>query len=335
MGGLPLDRVFSKYSAFPLLWLTIRALIPWPFVGILLAPDKCWPFLGVRSRLSTFYGFFWGSSNFTKSLNSITEKVLLVAASVMRRVYIIGRNKILSRSNCQTIFLLDERYAARLNRAVRRSVKFLADATCVDTLDQNNRFFDEIREKSGYKPVVVIMGELSLRRGIDLFLDTILADHQQVNFYVMIGRCDSQMLQLRHREFLVGDIASRPNVFYREGAISSEREFNSIISAADIVYCVYRNHLHSSNVLGKAAAFGKAVLVSAGGLMEMRVRDYGFGAVLNDLNPGACLAELSKLSLSLPRASISLRAGCQRYARDHSYDRFRDAISQALSSAEH
>jgi UDP:flavonoid glycosyltransferase YjiC (YdhE family) len=63
---------------------------------------------------------------------------------------------------------------------------------------------------------------------------------------------------------------------------------------------VYKDFRNSSNMPGKAAAFGKPILVSDKYLMGERVRHYGLGAAVPEDNPEAILAAIESVIQSPP-----------------------------------
>ena len=61
------------------------------------------------------------------------------------------------------------------------------------------------------------------------------------------------------------------------GYIKREEDLNCLINDSDIVYAVYLNFPHSSNIMTKASAFKKPILVNDGYLMSERVKKFGIG----------------------------------------------------------
>jgi len=55
---------------------------------------------------------------------------------------------------------------------------------------------------------------------------------------------------------------------------------NEYIDHADLIFAAYEDFPHSSNILTKAAAFNKFVLVNEGYLMAERIRNYQIGLVI-------------------------------------------------------
>ena len=85
---------------------------------------------------------------------------------------------------------------------------------------------------------------------------------------------------------------SAGDVIFRPQRIKSDKDFNAVINQCDIIYCAYRDHLHSSGLVSKAAAMQKPLIVSDGELLAKRVLEYRLGCVLQEQTAEACLAAL-------------------------------------------
>ncbi len=67
------------------------------------------------------------------------------------------------------------------------------------------------------------------------------------------------------------------NCYFHFGHIPDQGSFNSLLSISDILCAAYEEFPHSSNILTKAAAFQKPVLVDEKYAMGERVRTYNLG----------------------------------------------------------
>jgi hypothetical protein len=89
-----------------------------------------------------------------------------------------------------------------------------------------------------------------------------------------------------------------------------------VIFASDVIFAVYRNFTLSSNMLGKAAAFERPILVADGHLMGQRVTQYGIGLVVPDNDVKKMYVSLQQLLLPATQLTDNFRA----YRRDFSVD---------------
>jgi len=90
-------------------------------------------------------------------------------------------------------------------------------------------------------------------------------------FFALIG--EVPLGELREHKGRIRSFYTRPpeNVHLFQGYIASERDYNSLIIAGDIVYAVYQGFGSSSNSLTKSAGFRRPILVSEKSLMGERV----------------------------------------------------------------
>jgi len=153
-----------------------------------------------------------------------------------------------------------------------------------------------IRRLAGDRTVVFLGGSLDSRKGLEHYCRLIrLADAGRW-FFVLAGRIYRGGLDAATLRELDSLAASPPdNVLLYQHYLPDERDFNAAIMASDILYAVYLDFPHSSNMLGKAAHFRKPLLVSERFLMGEQVRRYQLGETVPEADPPAALAALERL----------------------------------------
>ncbi len=328
-----LDCLFIGVSTLPLLALNIRRLFPWPFSGMLMSPDRRWPLQGARRLIERFFNRNQEITAPVGFLKSIMDGALQLTGNLLRACYLWQRNLVLKRSRCEQILVLDERYQQWLSRKTGKRILEFPDTTFTGVSETPSPIVQMIAEKKQGQVVVGLLGEMSRRKGTDLLLDVIQKHDTKGLLFVIAGTCDSTAFSPDQRAFLEEGIYKKDNVIYSPETVPSEEDFNAIIESCDIIYCVYRDHLHSSGIISKAVAFRKPVLVSEGQLMAKRVRDYGIGVVLPEQTPTACLKALQQLSATDYREGI-LRAGkFERYSKDHSFERYQQIMSTLIKGS--
>ena len=329
-----LDSIFIGTRQLPALFLEVRKLLPLPFSGWMLSPDRIWPMLGYRQRLTGLLGPADGSGWLARCLHRLGNGALSVAGGLLRSLYLWQRNLILRRSFCEQIALLDERYAASLGRKTGKVVTILPDITSLVVSDPPPDAVTIIERMKAGAVVVGMLGALERRKGIDLLLDVIRNHDTEGLFFVIAGTYDPAAVAPRHRDFLATEIQRRTNVLFLPHPVPSEGDFNAIIRSCDLLYCVYQDHLHSSNLVSKAAAFKKPVLVNHGELMAKRVLEYRLGKVLSASGSGACLAALREMATQSYFQHYRETAATEQYAADHSVDMLRRAIAAMSHSVQ-
>src|SRR5262249_37748257 len=99
-------------------------------------------------------------------------------------------------------------------------------------------------------------------------------------FFALVGEVFWESLGADQHELREFCDSPPENCLVQTGYLQEERELNSIIAAADILYAVYSNFRNSSNTLTKAAIFEKPVIVSDDYLMGERVEQFDLGATV-------------------------------------------------------
>jgi hypothetical protein len=315
-----LDSLFIGVVQLPLLWLCIRNFLPWPFSGLMLAPERRWPLSSARAKLDRRLGDVAEGGAGRRAAHSFFSGVLTSVAAVMRWVYLLQKNQVLKRSWCQQIALQDERYADWLRIKTGKAVEIYPETTSVQVSNPPPELVRQITARKQGRVVVGLLGELSRRKCVDVLLD-VIANHDTEGFlFVIAGECYPATFLPRHLAFLENEIHWRDNVLFSPQTVPSESDFNAVIESCDIVYCVYRDHPHSSNVISKAAAFQKPVLVNRDELMAKRVKDYRIGCVLPFCNALSCIQTLRQMTTPGQLTVIQQSARFVEYTEDNSFE---------------
>ena len=126
---------------------------------------------------------------------------------------------------------------------------------------------------------------------------------------------------------LLGSITfekSRSNCLFSLEKIPDESCFNALIAESDLIFAAYKQFTGSSNLLTKAAAFRKPVIVSRGFCMGQRVEQYGTGQTTGEDNAGECSAAIRSLC---SEAKTPLHA-FDRYAHEHTVEKLITCFNQ-------
>ena len=260
-------------------------------------------------------------------LHAVLDGAITVVANGVRWYYLWLKGLVLRRSSCGKIALLDERYLASLGHQTGKRIVCLPDITSIEVSDPSPELVGRISRLKQGSVVVGLLGELSRRKGLHLLLDVLQYQDTDGLFFVIAGACDPGSLSVSQRAFLEKGINERKNVIFSPGSIPSESDFNAIVNCCDLLYCVYQDHLHSSNVISKAAAFRKPVLVTSGELMAKRVEDYQMGAVLTERTSEACIKALRRMGSPEYLKNIQVTAQFTRYMKDQSVEKLNQVVA--------
>jgi glycosyltransferase involved in cell wall biosynthesis len=135
-----------------------------------------------------------------------------------------------------------------------------------------------LRDAEGRR-MVGLLGNVTLRKGILAFIKlAALAWTRQLPLFFAVAGDFS--LNSCGAEFGIIDAACRAapkNFRLYPKRLADGPEFNAHVAACDVVFAAYLNFPFQSNLLTKAAAFAKPVIVSQGFIMERRTIEYDLG----------------------------------------------------------
>ena len=325
--GVPKSKVFIFHSDLgsffcnalhlPLVLLCMRALFPWPFSGLLISPDRRWPLEGVRARLEKYFGAAGKSTPPLSLIRKSCDEVLAIVAQLQRKLYLWQRNTALRFSRCDQIAVEDERYIDALRIGTGKRTVYFPETTSEEAADPAPELVRNINSKREGLVVVGLLGAIGPHKGIDLLLDVLRKCKTEDFLFVIAGSCGPDSLKPEQWAYLND---GQHNVIFSPNPINSEQEFNAIVKSCDILYCAYKGHLHSSNVVAKAAAFRKPILVSGGELMAKRVQEYKMGTILGDQTVEACIGALREMGSPEYLREIQKTAKFSKHMEDHSFE---------------
>lgn len=176
-----------------------------------------------------------------------------------------------------------------------------------------------LRQRAGDRKIVSLLGSISTRKGISLLLATIPFLPEEEYFFLIAGR--AWLTEAQTRELKAFE-AGRSNCLFAPEHIPNEACFNALVSASHVLFAAYQGFSGSSNLLTKAAAFGKPVVVSEGGCMGLRVNAYGTGLAIPENSAPACREAIVRLCT----AGAPHPEGFARYAAAHSLDQLKEEV---------
>lgn len=163
--------------------------------------------------------------------------------------------------------------------------------------EDHYRLAEEIRAKAKGRKIIGLLGGLSQRKGL-LTLVRIAKQNVAKNWYFVFAGI------LLDHTFSIDEIdeikhffsAQREDCFIHLDRIPDDAKFNALVNACDVIFAMYEDFPHSSNLVTKSAIYGKRVLVSTGGYMEEVVRQYKLGEAVPAGDVQAALSALHQLT---------------------------------------
>lgn len=201
-----------------------------------------------------------------------------------------------------------------------------------NTSASNSPLLQQIRFCARGRPILVLLGALAWRKGLQEFLQ--LANLLPVESWFLV--CAGRVFDHSATQEGAGLLA-RARADTQEHLLLCDRwltdaEFDAILQASTAVFAVYRDWRSSSNLLTKAAQAEKPVLVSEGGLMAERVKRYGTGLAAPENNVSIMADILTSGKLQTLASTPEFSRGCVRYRTDHNVERLHQMVGTLLKA---
>jgi glycosyltransferase involved in cell wall biosynthesis len=193
---------------------------------------------------------------------------------------------------------LDERVcdAAKKKQPDKRFC-FLPDITDCTLPDAPSPFVAIIKSRAVGRTIVFLGGSIGGQKNISLWGEVIAKANPTQWFFVQVGEIHWSTLSDADTIAMKNLCDRSPENFHLfTEYLPDEKIFNDVIRACDVIFAVYRDFKISSNMLGKAAAFNKPILVADGHLMAKRVQRYGIGRTVHESDAAAVINALVSLS---------------------------------------
>ncbi|WP_237228584.1 hypothetical protein [Rubinisphaera sp. JC750] len=223
------------------------------------------------------------------------------------------------RSNRVTaVHFLDEELVTEWNARGISKAHWIPDVSPTDLPDIEPPFCDEVRQFAKGRKIVLLYGHINRRKRLPELVELFETTPPNDACLVVVGKLnlDAFSPQTRTRiEQLIRN--GHPRILIRPGYIERECDLNAIVNLADTLFAYYGTYSLSSNVLYKAAAFNKPVIVANAGLIGMRLRQHSIGHFAEDDSvPALARTVTSTLATSYSRWDF------KGYLRTHSPTRW-------------
>ena len=278
------------------------------------------------------FPFAWSGLYFHPRHHRIKHRRPLVAKYVPPPESLVAR----SRLAC-SLAILDAGVVHKVRmRLFAKQVFVFPDFSDETPPCDNYHLVEEIKAKAKNRKIIGLFGSLERRKG----LLTLLRIAQQPMAgdwcFVVAGELAEQTFSKQElNEIKLFLDEPRENFFVCFGRIPGDAQFNALVNMCDVIYAVYENFPHSSNLVTKAAAYEKKLLVSSGGYMEEVVNQYELGEAVSAKDVPAALLALSRLTADGFANGYS--AGKQAYFMAQSQDNLRhellDLVEKCIGGA--
>ncbi len=227
--------------------------------------------------------------------------------------------------NCVSMATLDEFIRDALERRTGKPVHVLPDTVDDQPPRPGLPLVQTVRDRAGGRAVIGCFGQFARRKGALGFLRLAQASREEPWFFVWAGPADERTFSGDEWRWINTFLASRPtNCLVEFGRVADGPDFNALVAASDVLCLSYHQHVGSSNMIGKAAAFDKRIVVSDGYCMADQVRRYDLGLCVPEDDVAAAHHALRRLLMAdgiLPTPRFA------EYRAAHSPARFSEAVA--------
>jgi hypothetical protein len=218
--------------------------------------------------------------------------------------------------------------------------EYLPDVTDSSVPATPSAFAIEIKRQAAGRKIVFMGGTIGSNKNLSQWFEMISQANSGEWFFVQIGEVHEQNLSSQDLSAYQHALRSKPeNLLIHAEYLPDEQLFNEVIALSDVLFAVYRKFSISSNMLGKAAAFNKPILVAEGYLMASRVKQYQIGLAVKEDDAVQMLRALTDLTQTQALRIVGQPEHFAQYRQDFSHEalkvKFFGFLERALALAKH
>jgi|GEM_PF-3573674 hypothetical protein len=222
-----------------------------------------------------------------------------------------------------SICLLDETY--QLPYEVKNKF-LLPDVTDEQNSDKLSSLAEVVLKEANGRKIISLLGSLEKRKGIMQLLDVIQLMDQKKYFFLIAGKLHGAFGE-EETSRLKSIQSNSENCHIILDGIADENDFNSLIKITDIIYLVYLNFFHSSNLLTKASLFSKPILAQKGYCIGNRVDEFSTGITISDIS----VANIKNTLENFGNLFNPSKAQYSSYASIHSVANLKVSLAQVFN----
>lgn len=249
---------------------------------------------------------------------------------ILTTLGLINPDRILGSKRCKAVAVLDENISLKLQKELRgKTVVTFPDIADDSKPDVNYDILNLIKKKARHRKIIALVGSLAKRKGVITLLEVAKKSVNKDWFFLFAGRLAEQTFTNDELVIIKNYVKQEPdNCFFFLEFIPDESKLNALIEMSDILFAVYEDFLHSSNMITKAAILKKPIIVSKGSCMEERIKEFNMGVSINENSVSQCIDAIHEISTKGDHAlSVPDFEGCMRA---HSPERLISAFKELL-----
>ena len=200
-------------------------------------------------------------------------------------------------------------------------VRILPNFTDVSLPSYQSNLVTKIKFRAESRRILVLCGSISKRKSLGAYAYAVRNSDPKTWYFVIAGKIFWHNFDLETQDNLRKLLSEfQENLYCAEGYMNSEREVNDLIRIADVIWGVYEAHKGNSDMLLKAIALKRHIIVSNGSYMADVVSRYGIGKIVDPTDYNAVLNALttpfSANDENFNQASDLLTGGLQEVLSD-------------------
>ncbi|KPJ94587.1 MAG: hypothetical protein AMJ53_04945 [Gammaproteobacteria bacterium SG8_11] len=253
---------------------------------------------------------------------------------IVRKKLFSLTSRLIAKSKWTTsVAVLDEGVLSKLHSSLPgKQVILFPDFADEIPCDDHCRLAREIGERANGRKVIGLLGGLSKRKGLLTLIRTVEQSGERNWYFVFAGVfLEKTFSKEELTEINIFFNTPRDNCYFHLEKIPNDAQFNAVLNACSVIFAMYEDFPHSSNLVTKSAAYGKKVLVSSGGYMEEVVRRYNLGEVVHTRDIQSTIGALHRLTAR--NSSHENMSGMEEYAKAQSQKKLEKVLLSLVETS--
>lgn len=194
----------------------------------------------------------------------------------------------------ESLTVLSEDLSDKMLRTIKKDVVVFPDIANGDVVT-DHPLRRRLRRFAGSSPLIVLAGHLNPWKGAGTLARVALSREAKKYSFAFVGKLPVHLYKPVDQDAIIACMHESENALFHTENIRDGAPYNAILEAADIVFASFDDFPFSSNTLTKCAILEKPIIVSDGGLMAKRVRDYQLGEIVPQRSPSRTIAAIDSL----------------------------------------
>jgi len=208
-------------------------------------------------------------------------------------------NMIKNSKYMKSLAVLDDGVVTKLRGVLNEiNVFIMPDFTDEERHNEKFALCRVIKSLSKGRKIVLLIGNLAKRKGLLTLLKVAQIPSAKDFYFVAVGELvESTYTKGELKNIKLALESGIESCYFHFNHVKNNADFNALVDMSDLIYAVYDNFLHSSNLVTKAAMYNKKLVVCSGGYMEEVVKKYQLGEAVIPQDANASLVAIHKLLL--------------------------------------